>query len=108
VILRYVACYRFLQALGVGAIDLRGISLPMIRYLADLAKRYDIRALRRFPPTKRYALTACFLVEIHKTILDHIVTLHDQLLTKKMREAKTPLNNSISSSGGSTGAVWLC
>jgi hypothetical protein len=34
------------------------------------------------------ALTACFLVEIHKTILDHIVTLHDQLLTKKMREAK--------------------
>jgi TnpA family transposase len=88
VILRYIERYRFLQALGIGAIDLCGISLPMIRYLADLAKRYDIRALRRFPPAKRYALTACFLVEIHKTILDHIVTLHDQLLTKKMREAK--------------------
>jgi hypothetical protein len=28
------------------------------------------------------------LVEIHKTILDHIIALHDQLLTKKMREAK--------------------
>jgi hypothetical protein len=27
-------------------------------------------------------------VEIHKTILDHIVTLNDQLLTRKMREAK--------------------
>ena len=28
------------------------------------------------------------LVEIHKTILDHIVALHDQLLTKKIREAR--------------------
>ena len=45
-------------------------------------------ALRRFAPTKRYALLGCFLVESHKTILDHIVTLHDQLLSKKMREAK--------------------
>jgi hypothetical protein len=31
---------------------------------------------------------ACFLVEIRKTILDYIVALHDQLLTKQMREAK--------------------
>src|SRR5262244_4056593 len=59
----------------------------MIRYLADQAKRYDVHTLRRFPTPKRYGLTACFLVEIHKTILDHIVALHDQLLTKKMREA---------------------
>jgi hypothetical protein len=87
VILRYIERYRFLQALGVGAIDLCGISLPMIRYLADLAKRYDVHTFRRIPQAKRYALTACFLVEIHKTILDHIVSLHDQLLTKKMREA---------------------
>jgi hypothetical protein len=43
--------------------------------------------LRRFPEAKRYALTACFLVEAHKTSLDHIVALHDQLLTKKRREA---------------------
>jgi hypothetical protein len=60
----------------------------MIRYCADQAKRYDVHTLRRFPETKRYGLTACFLVEIHKTILDHIVALHDQLLTKKMREAR--------------------
>ena len=59
----------------------------MIRYLADLAKRHDAHTFRRFPQDKRYALTACFLVEIHKTILDHIVSLHDQLLSKKIREA---------------------
>jgi TnpA family transposase len=59
----------------------------MVRYFADVAKRYDVYELRRFTPTKRYTLLACFLVEIQKTILDHIVALHDQLLTKKMREA---------------------
>ena len=88
VILRYIEHYHFLREFGVGTIDLSGLGLPMIRYLADQAKRYDVHTLRRFPETKRYALTACFLVEIHKTILDHIVALHDQLLTTKMREAR--------------------
>jgi TnpA family transposase len=87
VIVRYIERYHFLREVGVGAITLGGISPPMIRYLAEQAKRYDVHTLRRFPETKRYGLTACFLVEIHKTILDHIVALHDQLLTKKMREA---------------------
>jgi TnpA family transposase len=87
VILRYIERYHFLQDLGVEAIDLSPISAPMIRYFADVTKHYDVRALRRFPEAKRYALTACFLVEAHKTILDHIVALHAQLLTKKMREA---------------------
>jgi ribonucleotide reductase alpha subunit len=64
------------------------MSPPTVRYVADLATRYEVYELRRFAPTTRYALSACFLVEIEKTILDHIVVLHDQLLTKKMREAK--------------------
>jgi TnpA family transposase len=88
VILRYIERYHFLGDLGVSAMDLSSISTPMMRYWADLTKRYDVRALRRFAPAKRYALMACFLVEVHKTILDHIIALHDQLLTKKMREAK--------------------
>jgi hypothetical protein len=88
VILRYIERYHFLQDLGVGAIDLRSVRPPLARYLADITKRYDVRALRRFAPDKRYALTACFLVEVHKTILDYIVALHDQLLTRKWREAK--------------------
>jgi hypothetical protein len=87
VILRYIERYHFLQDLGVSTLELRELSPAMLRYFADLAKRADVRALRRFPPAKRFVLTACFLVEIHKTILDHIVALHDQLLTKKLREA---------------------
>ena len=88
VILRYIEHYHFLRDFGVDSIDLDGISPPMMRYLADQGKRYDVHTLRRFPEAKRYSLAACFLVEIHKTILDHIVSLHDQLLTKKIREAR--------------------
>jgi Domain of unknown function (DUF4158) len=40
----------------IRAIDLRRVSLPMIRYFAEVTKRYDVRALRRFPPAKRYSL----------------------------------------------------
>jgi len=88
VILRYLERYHFLRDLGINVIDLKSLSPPMVRDCADMAQRYDVYELRRFAPTKRYALTACFLVEIHQTILDHLVALHDQLLTKKMREAK--------------------
>jgi Domain of unknown function (DUF4158) len=88
VMLRYIERYHLLRDLGIGTIDLSRVSPPMVRYFADIAKRYDVAALRRFAPTKRYALMACFVVEIHKTILDHIVALHDQLLSKKMREAR--------------------
>src|SRR5712691_6599707 len=54
VILRYIEHYHFLREFGVGTIDLGGIGLPMIRYLADQAKRYDVHTLRRFSETKRY------------------------------------------------------
>lgn len=88
VIVQYIERYHFLRDFGVGRIDLSMVHPPMVRYLADLAKRYNVYELRRFTPVKRYALVGCFLVEIHQTMLDHIVTLHDQLMTKKMREAK--------------------
>ena len=98
VLLRYIARYHFLQGLGVSPIDFRSVSPPLIRYFAAMTKRYDVRALRRFPAAKRAALTACFLVEVPKTILDHIVALHDQLLTKKMRKTPMPLSNTTATS----------
>ena len=63
-LLRYIERYHFLRDLGGSVIDLRSLSPPMVRYCADIAKHYDVYELRRFAPTKRYALTACFLVEI--------------------------------------------
>ena len=55
VILRYIERYRFLHELGVETLDLSSISPPLIRYLADMMKRYDVRALQRFAGQTLYA-----------------------------------------------------
>ena len=44
VILRYIERYHFLRDLGVSVIDLKSLSPPMVRYVADRAKRYDVYA----------------------------------------------------------------
>src|SRR5438445_7620187 len=60
----------------------------LIEHLARLTRRYDVHTLRRLPATRRHALLLCFLVEVHKTLLDYLVAMHDQLLTTKCREAR--------------------
>ncbi len=66
-----------------------GVELAMQRHLAQVAKRYDAAALRKIKePNKKYALVACFLAETRKTLLDHIVGMHDQYMTDMARKAK--------------------
>jgi hypothetical protein len=108
VILRYIERYHFLQTLGVDAIDLSGVSPPMIRYLADLAKRHDAHTFRRFPPEKRYALTACFLVEIQKTILDHIMACTTSCSARRSGKRRTRLKRATARSAGSPSEDWRC
>ena len=50
VILRYIERYHLLRDLGVSGIDLKSLSPPMVRYFADMTKRYDVYELRRFAP----------------------------------------------------------
>jgi hypothetical protein len=80
--------YQFLRSLGIGRLDLSAVTAAQIRSLAQLAARYDVWALRRFAPAKRYALVTCFLVEIQKTLLDQVVVLHDQFLTAMLRKSR--------------------
>ena len=87
VILRSSARDHFLPTLGVATMARGGVSPPLMRYLADLAQRHDAHTFRRFPPAKRYALTACVLVEIQKTMLDPMLALPAQLLSNQIRQA---------------------
>jgi len=68
-------------------ITLGRIDPRLVDYLAQLAKRYDAQVLKRFASAKRYALVACFLVETRKTLLDHVVDMHDQYLIDMCRRA---------------------
>lgn len=65
-----------------------GVEPAMQKHLAQLAKRYDVAALKRFGANKKYSLTACFLIETRKSLLDHLVAMHDQYVTDMTRKSK--------------------
>jgi hypothetical protein len=86
-ILKYIERYRLLEKIVGNRITLGRIDPRLVDYLAQLAKRYDAQVLKRFAAAKRYALVACFLVETRKTLLDHVVDMHDQYLIDMCRRA---------------------
>ncbi|MBV8530933.1 MAG: hypothetical protein JO104_06415, partial [Candidatus Eremiobacteraeota bacterium] len=73
--------------LGSG-VDLSHITPQLLQHLAQLGRRYDALALKRFSAEKRYTLVAAFLVETQKTLLDQIITAHDQYMTAFDRRAR--------------------
>ena len=77
-----------LRSLGVSQIDLTGIGTVLVQELAQLTRRYDADDLKRFAPSKRYALAACFLAETQKTLLDQTVAMNDQYLTTMCRRSR--------------------
>jgi len=87
-ILAYVTRCRQVHDLVSNRIDLGMINPGLMRHLALLAKRYDVHALKRFAPDKRHAMLACFLVEAERSLLDHLVEMHDQYLTTMWRRAR--------------------
>jgi len=77
-ILSFLANYHYLHSIGVAEIRLVGCTVALLLQFAKTARREDVWHLRRLPEAKRYALTACFLVEAMKITLDHAVEMNDQ------------------------------
>ena len=68
--------------------DLSAIPQRVRRQLAQLCRRYDGHALRRFPADKRHGLLVCFLVDCRQGLLDDLVQAHDNHMTGLMRRAR--------------------
>jgi len=77
-----------INALLRGLPDLGDIPHRVLRQLAELCRRYDGHALRRFPAAKRYSLLACFLLDRRQGLLDDMVQAHDNHMTGLMRRAR--------------------
>src|SRR4029077_7002503 len=88
VILTHLDRLNRLRSLGVDQINLTGIGTALVQELAQLTRRYDADDLKRFAPSKRYALVACFLAETQKTLLDQTVAMNDQYLTTMCRRSR--------------------
>ncbi len=80
--------YQLLNSMGIDQIDLSQVNTGLVRHVAALVRHYDVWALRRFGPRKRYAMVACFLSEAVKTILDQVAAMHDQYMIKMLRRAR--------------------
>ena len=87
-LLDYLERHQTLALSGVATIDLSGIPPAVIEHLAQLARRYDAQALKRFPTDTRLAMLACFLSEARKSLLDHLVAMHDQFMTTLARRSR--------------------
>jgi len=68
--------------------DLADVPQRLRRQLAQLYRRYDGRALRRFPADKRHSLLVCCLLDRRQGLLDDLVQAHDNHMTGLMRRAR--------------------
>jgi TnpA family transposase len=84
----YLDRYKEITSLGVEGLDLGGAPPAVIEHLAQLTRRYDVQALKRFAPEMRTAMLACFLVEAHKSLLDHLIAMHEQYITGLTRRSR--------------------
>jgi hypothetical protein len=87
-ILEYLDRFDLLRAMGIDRVDVSDLNTEIVQQLAELGHRYPANDLRRFAPSKRYALVTCFLVEAQKTTLDHLVEMNRQFLTGMARRAR--------------------
>jgi hypothetical protein len=77
-----------IEGLLAGVPDLSDVPQRIRRQLAQLCRRYDGHALRRFPPDKRHSLLVCFLLDRRQGLLDDMVQAHDTHMTGLMRRAR--------------------
>lgn len=60
----------------------------LAKYFYQLTKHYDAYKIKRFKPSKRYALMVLFLTESKKVFMDYLIQLHDQYISNVCRECR--------------------
>ena len=89
----YLERYRVVSESGIDDFEARVFQPAFLDYLYQLAKRYNSFDLNRFNNHKRYALMTSFLLERRKSLLDHLVMMHDQYVVEMCRKSKNIYEN---------------
>jgi len=84
----YLNRYNLVCTTGIDACDVEAVTPALLAYLCQLAQRYSAPDLKRFADHKRYALMLAFLLETRKSLLDHLVLMHDQYVTEMCRHVR--------------------
>jgi TnpA family transposase len=84
----YLQRYQTVAETGIDEFENQVLTPEFLDYLFKQAKRYSTKDLKRFADHKRYALMICFLLETRKTLLDHLVMMHDQYIVDIARQTR--------------------
>lgn len=84
----YFERYQKVEKIDLSLVDTGTVDSDLARYFYQLAKHYDAYQIKRFKPSKRYALMVLFLAESKKVLMDYLIQLHDQYISNICRECR--------------------
>lgn len=84
-----------IQGTGVLTVDLAWLNNNYQRSLTRYAQRCSADRLRQLRPEPRYAVLACFLWQVYRDTIDHMVDMHDKLMTGLYKRAQEDIDEEL-------------
>lgn len=81
-----------IQGMDILTIDLSWLNNNYQRSLARYARRCSADRLRNLQSEHRYAVLACFVVQVYRDTIDHMIDMHDKIVTGVHHRAQTDLD----------------
>lgn len=82
-----------ISATGVLELDLAWLNNNFQRSLARHAKRSDANRLRKLEPNHRRVVLVCFLCQLYRDTMDHLVDMYDKLINKIYNHARRDVDD---------------
>ncbi|HEX6290940.1 MAG TPA: Tn3 family transposase [Herpetosiphonaceae bacterium] len=87
-ILKLIERLQFIRSMGIDHDRARQLHQNQVLKLAREGTRYTPQFLQRFEPTRRYATLVAFLIETAASLTDHILDMHDRVMTHYLRKSE--------------------
>ncbi len=84
-----------IETTGLLSIDLSWLNNNYQRSLTHYARRCSANRLRQLLPARRYAVLACFLWQTYQDTIDHMVDMHDKIMTGVFSRAETQIDEEM-------------
>ncbi len=83
------AAYQGIRELSLNEIDLGGIPISHVRYLAQQGVRLNALRLKTYTPSRKYAIAVVTLTELESDLIDVVIQMNDEILAGIYQRAQT-------------------
>ena len=84
-----------IEETGILAINLSWLNNNYQRSLTRHAQRFSADRLRQLVPARRYAVLVCFLWQTYRDTIDHMVDMHDKIMTGVYSRAESQVDEEM-------------